>query len=187
MSYKLLIGKRRLTTRINTQKKWWLSNSWHLPTDTRCFSGSVVAEGISQGSAKGDTGEILPSGVSDGNSLTLGLDQAQMLLCSISALRHLPSLSGWNRLPSPALVHSLLRHSQYLLHVLSPCSRVQCHPVGTSLPLCLLLFSVTPLPTIHSERERWPVPLILTGSHGLLRGVGAKDHPAHLTAGRRKS
>lgn len=144
-----------------------------------------MAEGSSQGSAKGDTGEILQSGVGDGNLLMLRLDQAQMLLCSISALRHLPSCSGWDRLPSPALVHSLLLHPQYLLYVLSPWSRVQCHPVGTSLPLCLLLFFVTPLPIIRREREKWPVLLMLTGSHGLLRGAGVKGHPAHLTAGRK--
>jgi len=54
-------------------------------------------------SPKGDTGEMLQSGVSSGNFLTLRLDQAQILPCSRLALRHFPSLSGWDSLPLPVL------------------------------------------------------------------------------------
>lgn len=54
--------------------------------------------------------------------------------------------------------------------VLSPWSRAECHSMGTGLSLCLLLLSVIPQCTLHREKERWPVMLMLTGFHGLHRG-----------------
>lgn len=42
--------------------------------------------------------------------------------------------------------------------------------MGTGLSLCLLLFCMIPVCSLHREGERWSVLLMLTGFHGLLRG-----------------
>jgi len=90
--------------------------------DQKSFPGSEVVEDSSQGSARAEGGEILHLGVSNCNSLTFKLDQAQVLPFSWMALPHLPPLSRWGSLLSPALLTNLLWQPQYLLHVLPPWS-----------------------------------------------------------------
>jgi len=82
---------------------------------------------------------------------------------------------GFETLPIPLWMRQFAIASPHLLAAyLPPRSGAWWHPMGTILSLCLLLLSMTPLPTIHMERESWSVPLMLTGSHGLLRGGGGK-------------
>lgn len=144
-----------------------------------------MVEANSWGFAKVDIGETLQSGVSSSNLLPLRLDQDQILPCPGLALQHSPCVSGWDSLPSPALVCSLLSHPQYLLRVLSPWSRAECHSWAQA---CHFASCCSPWPLyaqgkgeMVSSADADRVPWTPKRKAGV--GDGGEGHPGHLTAG----
>lgn len=155
MSYKLLISERRLTTRINKQKKWCLLQLLTSPDRDQMFfwvcSGGRQLLGLCQrGHGWNSTVRCQQQQLAHpqaGSSSDFSLLQIGFVTLVFPLWTRQLSVASS---PLPALVHNLLPHPQYLLSVLPPWSRAQCQSHGDQ-PVSLSLVAASDPSTHHPQ------------------------------------